>query len=123
MSGDLTVRVDSDCDDDELLNLTHDLRLELLELDIDVVRPRPAPPVPDAQGTATVSGRLVVSLDGGPSLRSVVGAVRAWAARNRSDVEVSLGDDVLTVSGAAGAAGAEREQAIEDWLAQHSPGA
>ena len=119
MSGDLTVRVDGDCDDDELLNLTHDLRLELLELDIEAVRPRPAPPVAPAQGRATVSGRLVVPLGAGPSLASIIGALRTWAARNRCDVEVSLGDDVLRVSGAS----ATRDQAVETWVAQHAPGA
>jgi hypothetical protein len=118
MSSDLTIRVGGSGDDDELLNLTHDLRLELLELDIEAVRPRPAPPAPEAPGPGRPSGNLVVSLDPGPSLNSVVTAVRAWAGRNQCDVEVSLGGDILQLSGASGT---QRDQHVEAWLAQRSP--
>ena len=120
ISDDVTVRVSGEAEVEEILDLTQALRLELLELDVDAVTAPDGPEEPDAKGLTALAGWLVVHLGSRESLRSVIDTLRSWAGRQRCDVEVSLGGDVLKLSAVTSD---QRDKIIDAWLAQHSTGA
>jgi hypothetical protein len=104
----------------ELAELTGLLRGELLDLDVAAVEQLPVGEVPaGAKGVIAVAGWLVVHL-GPETLRSVLGKVANWAARNDRGVEVTYGGDTLKLTRATRE---QQEKIINDWLARHSAGA
>jgi hypothetical protein len=107
-------------DQDELMEVTDRLRAELLELDVASVDPISEATAPEhAKGLATLAGWLVVQFGTVSGLRAVVDAVRGWAARTNREVEVSLGGEVLKVTGATSA---QQEKIIDAWLARYAAG-
>ena len=50
-------------------------------------------------------------------LKLIFGAIRDWAARNSRQVEVTLGGEVLKVTGISAA---QQEKIIDAWLARHT---
>ncbi|MET7696806.1 hypothetical protein [Streptomyces sp. NPDC005485] len=52
-------------------------------------------------------------------MRTILGAVRGWAQRTDRVVEVSLGGDILKVTGVTSE---QQEKIINDWLARHTAG-
>lgn len=114
------VRAVADEDVGELLDLTTTLRTELLETDALDVRPIQASDAPGgAKGLAAIAGWLAVQVGTLDGLRAVLDVVRAWAGRTHREVEVSLGGDVLKVSGVSSQ---EQEKIIDAWLARHPAG-
>jgi hypothetical protein len=115
----VTVGRDPSDDDEELAALTDLLRAELLALDVDAVD-RPTGEGPEgAKGVGTLIGLLAVHLRGVETLRSVLGALRTWAARGGREVEVRYGDEVLRVTGATRE---QQERLVDAWLARHAAG-
>ena len=115
-AADLLVQVSSlpDGDAEELSEMVAQLREELLELSVDAAEPLREDAAPDSSkgALAAVGGWLVVTL-GPEALRTVIHRVAAWATRTNSTVEISLGGDVLKVTGL------DRDQQkllIEEWL-------
>jgi hypothetical protein len=117
ISDDVAVRVSGEGEIEEILDLTQALRLELLELDVEAVTAPEGPQEPDAKGLTELAGWLVVHLGSGESLRSVIDTLRSWVGRQRCDVEVSLGGDVLKLSAVTSD---QRDKIIDAWLARHS---
>jgi hypothetical protein len=114
------VTADSDSDDAELEELAGRLRDELLELDVASVEPTPDEDIPaQAKGLGAVVGWLTVHL-GTERLRTVVKAVRGWAARTNRSVEVSIDGDVLKLSNVTDA---QQDRIIEAWLQRHAASA
>lgn len=106
---------------DEDAELTRILRSELLDLDVTAVDWADSNPVPDnAKGVAGLAKALIVKLASSGALRAVVNAVRNWAARSNRTVEVSLGGDVLKLTGVTSA---QQEKIIDAWIARHAAGA
>jgi hypothetical protein len=110
----------ADSDAEELADLAAELRGELAGVDAASVAPLIADAVPEgAKGLdGTLAGWLVaqfVTLDG---LRAVVAAVRGFSLRTGRTVEVSIGGDVLKVTGVTTQ---EQEKIIDTWLARHAP--
>jgi hypothetical protein len=103
-----------DSDEEELAELTTLLRADLLELDVAAVDPVAQGQAPDqAKGAvAAVAGWLTVNL-GREALRAVVGRVAAWAARSNSTVEITLGGDVLKVTGVSPD---QQNRLIDEWI-------
>ena len=115
-SADLLVQVSSspDGDAEELAEMVARLREDLLELDVRAAEPMLEARAPDSSkgALAAVGGWLVVTL-GPEALRTVIHRVAAWATRTNSTVEISLGGDVLKVTGL------DRDQQnllINEWL-------
>jgi hypothetical protein len=110
----------ADSDAEELADLAAGLQSELLDVDAASVAPLPAEAVPEgAKGLGDVAGWLAaqfVTLDG---LRAAVAAVRGWSSRTGRTVEVSMGGDVLKVTGVTSQ---QQDKLIDDWLARHAPG-
>ena len=117
---DLLVQVlpPAETDDDELTELALLLRDDLLDLEVSAVEPVTEGPAPGGSkgAVATVAGWLAVRL-GPEALRMVVSRIVAWASRSNASVEVSLGGDVLKVTGVSRA---QQDRLIEDWISRHS---
>jgi hypothetical protein len=107
-------------DDEEMAERTSGLRMDLLDLDVAQVEPVTEPaPESSKGGMAAVGGWLAVNL-GSAALRAVIARVAAWAARTNSTVELSLGGDVLKVTGLDRD---QQQRLIDEWLARQRPGA
>jgi hypothetical protein len=125
-SGDLSVELQagSDTDDEELTQLTGQLRVELLDLDVDAVEQRVGGEVPeDSKGVGWLAaGELVVRLVASPEvLTSLIGGIRSWLGRNRvRSVKLTLDGDSLEVSSVSSA---EQDRLIDLWVTRHATGA
>jgi hypothetical protein len=118
----LLVRVEPDqhSDAEELARLAGLLRTELLELDVLGVDPVADADAPArAKGLGILEGLLAVRVGGLDAIRAVLSTIRSWAARSNREIEVSIGDDVLRVTGVSSA---QQEKIIDAWLARHAPG-
>jgi hypothetical protein len=104
------IRIDlqaADVDTAQLDELTRALREELLQLDVDdvtSVSAGPAPPGSKAVELAVI-GSLIVTLKGTAELaEKVMSVVRSWLNRGAAadaDVEVTIGDHTIKLSGAS----------------------
>jgi hypothetical protein len=109
-----------DSDAEELADLAGELHAELLGVDAASVDPLPAEGSPEgAKGLGTLAGWLVAQVGTLDGLRAAVAAVRGWASRTGRTVEVSIGGDVLKVTGATSQ---QQGEIIDAWLARHAPG-
>ncbi|MBV7694530.1 hypothetical protein [Streptomyces sp. TRM70350] len=108
---------------EHVARLTGYLREELLQLDLADVTAVPGPPVPPgarAEETALI-GALMVNLGTGASgLSEVLNVVREWWGRchgRHPSLRLTLGDDVLVISGATDE---EVGEAFDLFLRRHS---
>lgn len=107
-------------DDEALEDLAGLLREDLLlALDVNAVDPVTAAGAPEQSkgALAVVAGWLSVNL-GREALRAVVSRIGAWAAQSHSTVEVSLGGDVLKLTGASRD---QQNRVIDEWLRRQTP--
>jgi hypothetical protein len=117
---DLTLRVlpSADSDHEELAELAAGLHDELLSVDEVSVSPLSAYMVPDgAKGLGDVAGALIAQFVTFSGLRSLVAAVRRFAARTGRTVEVSIDGDQLRVTGVTSQ---QQGEIINAWLALHA---
>ena len=105
-------------DAEELADLAGRLHAELLGVDAASVAPLTAGAAPEgAKGLdGTLAGWLLVQFGTLDGLRAVVAAVRGWASRTGRTVEVSIGGDVLKVTGVTSA---EQDRLVELWVMRH----
>ena len=109
----------ADSDAEELAELAGQLHAELLGVDDASAGPLPAEAVPEgAKGLGDVAGWLVAQFGTLDGLRALVAAVRGFASRTGRTVEVSIGGDLIKVSGATSQ---QQEKIIDAWLARHAP--
>jgi hypothetical protein len=95
-----------------------DLRTYLLDLNVASVRPVDDDNAPEhAKGLGTLAGWMLVKLGRLSTLRQVISASKSFAARTHRTIEVSIGSDVLRVTGVSDA---QQDKIIEAWLAKHS---
>jgi hypothetical protein len=110
-----------DHDAEELLDLTHRLRGELLELEVDAVRLETLTETPEgAKGVELLAfGGLTIEFAlKSAMLRSVVDTVVAWLGRQQArSIKLSLDGDTLEVTGASSD---EQRRLIEQWVARHA---
>jgi hypothetical protein len=110
----------ADSDAEELADLGAELHAELLSVDGASVAPLTAERAPEgAKGLGDVAGWLVAQFGTLDGLRAVVAAVRGWTARTGRTVEVSIGGDVLKVTGVTSQ---QQGEIVDAWLARHAPG-
>lgn len=110
----------ADSDAEELADLAGGLYAELLDVDAASVAPLTAAAAPEgAKGLGTLAGWLVAQFGTLDGLRATVAAVRAWASRTGRTVEVSIGGDVLKVTGVTSQ---QQGEIIDAWLARHAAG-
>jgi Effector Associated Constant Component 1 len=114
-------------DAEQLDELTHSLRQELLQLDVkDVTAQRAGHPPPGARGeldAAQVGGLLVALGSEARGLTAVIAAIRAWLARRRGahrSVRLEIAGDVLELSSATAA---DQDQLIGLFVSRHAIGA
>jgi hypothetical protein len=118
----LTVRVDAgpEAGLEELDELTHLLRRELLELDVESVGPASTGQAPAGSraGDALSVGTLAVTLLNSPELLlGVVGLVQSWLTRgSQRSVRLELDGDVLDVSGLTSR---DQRELVRAWVARH----
>jgi hypothetical protein len=109
----------ADSDAGELADLARRLHAELLGVDAAAVAPLPAEAAPaGAKGLGTLAGWLLVQFGTLDGLRAVVAAVRGWSSRTGRTVEVSIGGDVLKVTGVTSQ---QQGEIIDAWLTRHAP--
>ena len=105
----------ADSDAEELADLAGELHAELLGVDEASVALLTAGASPaGAKGLGVLA--QFGTLDG---LRAVVAVVRGWASRAGRTVEVTIGGDVLKVTGVTTQ---QQEKIIDTWLARHAAG-
>jgi hypothetical protein len=110
----------ADSDAEDLADLGAELHAELLSVDGASVPPLTAERAPEgAKGLGDVAGWLVAQFGTLDGLRAVVAAVRGWTARTGRTVEVSIGGDVLKVTGVTSQ---QQGDIVDAWLARHAPG-
>ena len=110
----------ADSDTEELADLAAELHSELLSVDGASVAPLTAGTAPEsAKGLGDVAGWLVAQFGTLDGLRAVIAAVRGWASRTGRSVEVSIGGDVLKVTGVTSQ---QQGELIDAWLARHADG-
>lgn len=110
-----------DGDQEELDELTLQLRERLLELDVDDVEPVRSGDVPDGAEPvdAIAAGALAVTL-APVALRSVLDLVRTWIEnRPVRTVALPLGEDSLEQEAVSAA---DQQQLIDAFLAAYPPG-
>jgi len=116
----LHVQPNSDEDVEELTKVTTRLRAELLELDVDEVTPVAELTIPNnVKGIGRLAGALIVHLGTLNGLRSMVNAVLDWASRTNRTIEVSIGGDVLKLTGVTSQ---QQEKVIDSWISRHVSG-
>ena len=102
---------------EEVMDAAVLLQEDLLDLDVTSVAPLRRGEMPDGSkgGLAEVAGWLAINL-GPAALRVIVNRVVTWATQSGNSVEISIGGDVLKVSGVSDI---QQERLIDDWLARH----
>lgn len=128
MDGELRLQLSEEgADAEQLDELTHSLRRELLQLDVeDVTAQRAGNPPPGARGgldAAQVGGLLVALGNNVQGLSAVIAAIKAWLARRRGAhrrVRLEIAGDVLEISSATMA---DQDQLIRLFVGRHAAGA
>ncbi len=113
------VQVIGDDDDEsaDIQALARALRGELLRLDVEEVDLVTEETLPEgAKGLAVISGLLNVRTIT-EELRSIIGGLRSWIARNNRSVTITLDGDTLTLSTASSE---EQEKLINLFIAKHA---
>jgi len=115
---DLIVHVRPDAGDDrrELLLLTEQLRVALLDLDIDDVDARTDGDAPTGSKSAGLVESLVVKL-GVTAVTAAVEKIRDWAGRSGRSVKISIDGDSIELTGVTTA---QQQQLLDIWLARHA---
>jgi hypothetical protein len=107
----------ADSDAEELTDLAGELHAELLDVDEVSVALLDDEASPDrAKGLGTLAGGLLAQFGTLNGLRAVVAVVRRWASRTGRTVEVTIGGDVLKVTGVTTQ---QQEKIIDAWLGRH----
>jgi hypothetical protein len=110
----------ADSDAEELADLAGELHAELLGVDEASFALLTDEASPDgAKGLGTLAGGLLAQFGTLDELRAVVAAVRRWALRTGRTVEVTIGGDMLKVTGVTTQ---QQEKIIDTWLARHAVG-
>ena len=104
-----------DSDTEELADLAGRLLAELLGVGEAPLIAKAAPE--GAKGLGDLAGWLLVQFGTLDGLRAVVAAVRGWTSRTGRTVEVSIGGDVLKVTGVTSQ---QQREIIDAWLAHHA---
>jgi hypothetical protein len=108
----------ADSDAEELAGLADGLCAELLAADAVSITPITQASVPEgAKGLGTLAGWLMAQFGTMDGLHAAVAAVRGWARRTGRTVEVSIGGDVLKVTGVTSQ---QQGEIIDAWLARHA---
>lgn len=121
--GELTVEVKTfpETDSEELAELAHRLRAELLDLDVDGVEPMTAGEAPEgAKGVELLAfGGLVVQFVLQQEvLTSIVNGVRSWLHRQSArSVKLTLDGDSLELTGLSSEG---QDRLVELWVARHA---
>jgi hypothetical protein len=106
-------------DEDELEQLAHSLRVELLDLDVDAVESAAAGPAPENSRAveALMLGALIVRVGrSSEALSSLVRTVRGWVGDSERRVRIELDGDVLEVTGVSSE---ERQRLVDAWIERH----
>ena len=116
----LSIDAGPDADAEELEEITHQLRDELLELDleeVDLVTVGKAPK--GARAVDPVSlGQLIITLAAsGGLLAQMIGTIKDWFSRHKfKSVKLQLGGDVLEVTDVSSE---EQQRLIETFIKRH----
>jgi hypothetical protein len=108
-----------DADPEEIDQLTHDLRLELLELDLDSVSPvMTGPPPVGSKGldVAAIGALLVQVAASVDAVNTVIHALRSWLRRGPSgqrSVKISLDGHTLELTSATQA---QQQQLVDEFV-------
>jgi hypothetical protein len=110
----------SDLDKAQSLALTGRLERDLKALDVESVARSPEVIPPEAKaGVGAAAAGLVVQLGRSVGVTALVAVIRRWAEANRTTVKVSIGGDVLELSGVSAQL---QQRIVDDWLDRHAPG-
>ena len=116
----LTLDAGPEADDEELEELTRQLRKELLESEverIDFAREGEISEKAKAGDPISWGTVLLTLAASGGALTALISLLQAWLTRHgQSSVTVKIGDDELTVTGKPTE---QQQQVINTWLSRH----
>jgi hypothetical protein len=116
----LNIKAGPETNEEELAELTRQLREELLELDVetvDLVRTGEAPARAKAGDPVTWGALLVALVASGGVLTTLINTLQSWLARHeRRSVTLEIGGDKLEVTGISSE---EQQRLINAWLSRH----
>jgi hypothetical protein len=118
----LGIDVGQDADEEELADLTRQLREEVLELDVDAVDLVRSGETPERakSGDPVAWGNLMVTLvTSGAALVTLISTLQAWLKphqRRNCSVSLEIDGDKLEVTGISSE---EQQYLIDSWLRRH----
>jgi hypothetical protein len=116
----LNINAGPETDEEELAELTRQLREELLELDVEavgLVRAGEAPERAKAGDPVTWGALLVALVASGGVLTTLINTLQSWLTRHeRRSVTLEIGGDKLEVTGISSE---EQQRLINTWLSRH----
>ncbi len=115
----LNINAGPETDEEELAELTQQLRKELLELDVEAVgvRAGEAPERAKAGDSVTWGALLVALVASGGVLTTLINTLQSWLTRHeRNSVTLEIGGDKLEVTGISSE---EQQRLINAWLSRH----
>jgi hypothetical protein len=116
----LNIHAGPETDEEELAELTRQLREELLELDVEtvgLVRAGEAPERAKAGDPVTWGALLVALVASGGVLTTLINTLQSWLTRHeRRSVTLEIDGDKLEVTGISSE---EQQRLINTWLSRH----
>jgi hypothetical protein len=116
----LVIASDPETDDEELQQLTIQLRNEILDLDVEAVSLVEAEEAPAGTkaGAPVTWGTLLVTLAAsGGVLTALVNLLKSWLVRNEQrSITLEIEGDRLEVTGLSSE---EQQHLINDWMSRH----
>jgi len=121
----LNFKTELDTNAEELFQMTHQLREELLALDVDSVdfssegKAQPKPKAVDA----VIGGQLLIYIDlaaSGGVLTSLIGIIKDWLTRHRANsAEIEIDGDKIKITSITSK---EQKLLIDKWIKRYSCG-
>ena len=116
----LAIESDAELDEEELEELTRQLREELLELDVETVDFVKAGelPVGAKAGDPVTWGQLLIALmASGGAITTLITCIQSWLARSdRRSVTLEIDGDKLEVTGISSK---EQQELVDRWINRH----
>ena len=117
----LFIAAEADADEQELAELTDQLRRDLLDLDVEAVDPASvgrAPPGTKGLDALAIGGLVVRLARSTGVLTAVVGTIQSWLSRQRGRrVRIEMDGDSIEVTGISSH---DQQRLIDAWIARHA---
>ena len=116
----LSVETEERISDEELVNLTYQLRDDILDTNVksaDFIKSGTAPEDSRAIEPVTLGALLVTLASSGGVLTTLIGTIKDWLTRNeKSSITLEINGDKISITGASPQ---QEEQLVREWIKRH----